>query len=52
MGYQPGSMCSNLIIDISGSETKDAYICMDCKGGNPATAPGVGGNSPWKNSWL
>ena len=23
-----------------------AYICMDCKGGNPVSAPGVGGNDP------
>ncbi len=25
-----------------------AYIRMDCKGGNPVSAPGVGGNGPWK----
>ncbi len=23
-----------------------AYILMDCKGGNPISAPGVGGNVP------
>ena len=26
-----------------------AYIRMNCKGGNPVSAPGVGGNGPWKN---
>ena len=26
-----------------------AYIHMDCKGGNPVSALGVGGNGPWKN---
>ena len=25
-----------------------AYIRMDCKGGNPVSALGVGGNGPWK----
>ena len=24
------------------------YIRMDCRGGNPVTALGVGGNGPWK----
>ena len=24
------------------------YIQMDCKGGNPVSSLGVGGNSPWK----
>ena len=25
-----------------------AYIHMDCKGGNPVSAPGVGGNGSWQ----
>ena len=25
-----------------------AYICMDCEGGNPVSASGVGGNDPWQ----
>ena len=25
-----------------------AYIHMDCKGGNPVSAPGAGGNGLWK----
>ena len=25
-----------------------AYICMDCKGGIPAPALGVGGKGPWR----
>ena len=29
-----------------------AYILTDCKGGNPVSAPGIGGNSPWENSWF
>ena len=29
-----------------------AYIHMDCKRGNPVSALGVAGNSPWKNRWF
>ena len=29
-----------------------AYILTDCKGGNPVSAPGVGGNGPWNKNRL
>ena len=34
---------ARLLVDDS-----QAYIRMDCKGGNPISAPGVGGTGPWQ----